>query len=113
MNESRRKLSVILDFDETVTMEDIGLHMTRLFSHTPDEIKKADGAYERGEITIEELYSVEVSTLRVEDHEEMRSKVSSLAEIRAGFLELIQFCRDREIPVAIASSGMNRAAGIV
>ncbi len=97
-------LTVILDFDGTITLKDVGYFVTLNFAR--ESISEASEAFERGEISIRELATVELNSLREKDHPAMRKAAVETAEIRRGFPEFVQFCRDNSIPVEVASSGM-------
>lgn len=103
-NLPQPKLALLLDFDGTITMSDVGAFVIGEFAK--DGWQEADDAYDRGEISLREVWAVEVALLRAEDHDTMRSRAVEFAEIRSGFSELIEFCRSAEIPVEVASSGV-------
>ena len=118
MNDQNPPLVVLLDFDGTITLKDIGDMVIVDFGR--DGWQAATEAYKRGELSLRELWSAEVSHLRAEDHEEIRMRAAEVAVIRPGFHELISYCRDNNIPVEVASSGIRffidavlEAAGVV
>lgn len=104
MSQTNQPLSVIVDFDGTITLEDIGAIVIKTFGR--DGWRAADEAWKRGEISLRELWAAEVNHLRAEDHEAIRKWAAEVAEIRPGFHELVNYCRQNDIPVEIASSGI-------
>ncbi len=95
---------MILDFDGTITLKDIGDLVIGNFGR--EGWRAADEAYDRGEISLRELWAVEVDHLRAEDHEAMRSAAVDVAEIRPGFNEFVDHCRSKKTPLEVASSGI-------
>ena len=73
-------LAVILDFDGTITLRDIGDLIIKGFGR--EGWRAADEAYSRGEISLRELWAVEVDHLRAEDHDAIRRKAIEIAKIR-------------------------------
>ena len=104
MNDQKPPLAVILDFDGTITLKDIGDVIITNFGRKGWQV--ASEAYARGELSLRELWAVEIAHLREEDHEEMRRRAAEVAEIRPGFRELVSYCRNNGIPLEVASSGI-------
>lgn len=95
---------VLLDFDGTITMKDIGDLIIEGFGR--DGWQKASEAYDRREISLRELWGLEVGHLRREDHDAMRRKAAEVAEIRPGFTEFVTYCRGNDVHIEVASSGI-------
>ena len=105
MSERARSLAVILDFDGTITMRDIGALLVGEFAHG-DGWKRAEERYTRGQISLREVWRIEMHDLYESEHEAMRDRAVELAEIRPGFVELVQHCLAEGIPIEVASSGI-------
>lgn len=95
--------SVCCDFDGTVCIPDSCDFLLAKFA--PPEWKTLDDAVWRGEITEREAFQKQIALLRV-TWEEARTALLQGVEIREGFPEFVQFCRDRGIPLTILSSGL-------
>lgn len=104
MTEPSSQLSVVLDFDGTITLRDIGDFIVGAFAVEGWQI--ADTAFKRGELSLRELWGVSVNHLRQTDHDEICRSAVQEAVIRLGFTELVEFCRSNNIPVEVASSGI-------
>lgn len=99
-----KSLAVVLDFDGTVTTEDVSYVLTNEFA-TGDWCDAVD-AFERGEISMHQLRQSEIAGLHASDEAAMKVRAVELAVIRPGFTEFVGFCNENGIPLEIASSGM-------
>ncbi len=104
MAEITQSLSVLIDFDGTITDRDIGDLMIRSFA--AEGWQEASAAYDRGEISLRELWAAETSHLRQNDHEKIRAMAAEVAVVRQGFSEFIEYCREKGIHAEVASSGI-------
>jgi 2,3-diketo-5-methylthio-1-phosphopentane phosphatase len=104
MNDKTSSLSILLDFDGTITMRDMGDVILDEFG-LPGE-PGLDDRYRRGEIGLRELWSIEVKRLQESRLDEMTEFARSDATVRPGLAELIAYCESSRIPVEVASSGL-------
>ncbi|MDP6666547.1 MAG: MtnX-like HAD-IB family phosphatase [Dehalococcoidia bacterium] len=98
-------MAVLIDFDGTITTRDIGDQVVINFAEPGWDA--ALDRYRAGEMNVRELWSHEIGLLREEREAEAVAQSVDWATIREGFGELVEFCRSREIPVEVASSGMH------
>jgi 2-hydroxy-3-keto-5-methylthiopentenyl-1-phosphate phosphatase len=99
-----KPLVILIDFDGTITNQDIGDEVIENFAEP--EWREAMVKFRSGEMNVKELWAFETGLLR-EDREQAAVDHSlNVAEIRSGFDELIQYCKNENIPVEVCSSGM-------
>lgn len=98
-----QKYAVVIDFDGTITCDDMGLAVITEFGAPGWEegIEK----YRSGEFNSMELHRWEVGFLPAARAKEMTERAADEAEIRPGLRELVEYAAANEIPVEIASSG--------
>lgn len=101
---STKPVAVLIDFDGTITMKDIGDVIIEDFGR--DGWQEASAAFDRREISLRELWAIEIAHLREEDHEAMRQRAVDVAKIRPGFQEFVAYCGSNDISVEVASSGI-------
>lgn len=97
------KYAVVIDFDGTITCNDMGLAVITEFGAPGWEegIQK----YRSGEFNSMELHRWEASFLPSTRVMEMTELAVGGAEIRPGLRELVEYAAARKIPVEITSSG--------
>lgn len=98
-------LSIILDFDGTMTVDDIGNLVVEKFA-TPGW----EDAYQKllaGELAVRDAWAIEASHLRRQNEQEMVAHALEAARIRPGLSDFMAFADEREIEVEIASSGFS------
>ena len=98
-----KKYAIVIDFDGTITGNDMGLAVMIEFGAPGWEegIEK----YRAGEFNSMELHRWEVGFLPAARAKEMRERAADEAEIRPGLRELVEYAAANEIPVEIASCG--------
>ncbi|RPH93253.1 hypothetical protein EHM69_10810 [candidate division KSB1 bacterium] len=108
--------SVCCDFDGTICLPDACDFLLEKFALP--EWKELDDAVWRGEITEREAFQKQIALLDV-TWEEARAALLSGVRIREGFREFTEFCRSRDLPLTILSSGLEeliyellRSAGV-
>ena len=104
MTHAKPKLAVLVDFDGTITMQDIGDVVIETFAR--EDWRPVSDQFKRGEISLRELWSAEVSYLRAEDNDAMREYARDVARVRPGFHEFVNYCREHAISIEVASSGI-------
>lgn len=101
---SNYKLGLLLDFDGTVTENDIGNLIVSRFAIPGWE--SAYESFQRGEILARELWESQIGHLVQERELYSVNYALQEAQIRPGLNELVQFCESYDIPVEIVSSGL-------
>ena len=96
---------IVLDFDGTITDQDIGDKVVQRF---------ADAGWEegvqrlaRGEWSVGKLQQWEAQRLPADRLAEMEAHALQIARIRPGLRELVDFARRNGIPVEVASAGFD------
>ncbi|MDA1257243.1 MAG: HAD-IB family phosphatase [Chloroflexi bacterium] len=99
------KLSLVLDFDGTVTTTDICVAIVREFIGPgwDDGLNR----WRAGEIDQRQLMEWEFARLPGDRAEEMREYALREATVRAGLADLLELCRSYDVPVEVVSNGMS------
>jgi 2,3-diketo-5-methylthio-1-phosphopentane phosphatase len=105
LTPKNQPISVLLDFDGTITTRDIGDQVIINFAEPGWE--HALNRYRSGEINVRELWFYEISLLRKQHESEAVRQSVETAVIREGFSELVTHCKTHEIPIEIVSSGLH------
>jgi len=97
------RLALVIDFDGTITTEDVGVQIITEFGLPgwDEGIVK----YCAGEIDSRELHEWEAKYLSSSQEHEMQEMAREKGDIRAGFNELTAYAEAHDIPLEIASSG--------
>lgn len=98
------RLKVFVDFDGTVTAEDVGDVFFRTFGGP--HCDSYTGAYRDGRISARECFRSETAAIRSLD-EEAAGRFLKEREMTAGFPEFVGFCAGREIGLHILSDGLD------
>lgn len=101
----RNKYALLVDFDGTITTDDIGDKIVTTFAD--DGWQETEREFSTGRISLRVLAGVEVQHLRKEREAEASKFAVGFAKFRAGFEELIDFCESSEIEFEVVSSGMH------
>ena len=97
------RLALLCDFDGTVTKGDVGFRIyTRFGDERWEEINKR---WRRGEISSKECLIGEYSLIDASE-DEVRDYVMGM-EIDSGFADLVNTCRENDIPIAVVSDGFD------
>ena len=99
------KLSLVLDFDGTITTKDIGVEVIKKFA-SPDWDEGLQ-RWRSGEFDQRQLMEWEFERLPVGRDAEMREFALDKADVRHGFAGLIEMCRTHDIPVEVVSNGLS------
>ena len=97
-------IAVVVDFDGTVTEEEVSRQLLERFSRA--EWRQLERALEEGELTVREAKSREFEAMEATDAE-MRAFVTETAHLREGFPEFSAHLRGLGFPLAIASEGLD------
>lgn len=100
------KYHVFVDFDGTVTVEDVGYKFFKVFTHgrTEDVVQK----YHRGEITAIECLQSEchIFNQNPAPADQVKEFIES-QQLTAGFIEFVNFCRAGDIRLYVLSAGFD------
>ena len=100
-----KPFAIILDFDKTLTTTDIGESIVEHFG-SPGWEHGID-RFRSGEYGIREIWEYEISHLRIERIPEMTAYSLEIAKLRSGLPELLEYAETSEMPVEVASNGMD------
>jgi 2-hydroxy-3-keto-5-methylthiopentenyl-1-phosphate phosphatase len=92
------------DFDGTVTVEDMGFYLLDTFAGK--EWRKWLKLYRSDRITVGEFNSRAFATVRAAK-EELLKAILSQVELREGFGELVGYCRENGLRLAVVSNGLD------
>ena len=98
-------LAVLVDFDGTITTRGMGDLVVEEFAEPGWE--SLMDLYRAGEINVREIWAREMNLLREDREAEAIARCLEVAEIRDGFSELVDYCNSNDIPVEVASSGLD------
>lgn len=104
-DHQNKPLAVLVDFDGTITTRDIGDLVVEEFADTGWE--SLMDQYRAGEINVREMWNREMNLLREDREAEAVARSLDVAEIREGFGDLVDYCNSNDIPIEVASSGLN------
>lgn len=97
------KLAILCDFDGTIAKEDVGFQIyTRFGDERWEEINKR---WRRGEISSKDCLIGEYSLIDASEAE-VKEHILKM-EIDIGFINLVNTCKDHDIPIAIVSDGFD------
>lgn len=101
----RRRIAVVLDFDGTLVLQDVGEILLDEFA--PPEWRQEDARYNSGAITSKELAERGHGYLPTSKRDEMVEFARSSVVLRAGALDLASFCKANDVPLEVVSSGLD------
>lgn len=95
---------VVTDFDGTLTEKDIGNELCKLFR--PQEYKDLSASYQRGDLNLRDFQQKMWSGFPTS--KDIFAEASlRVASLRPGVNEFLELCAHKQIPVYIASCGMD------
>jgi len=92
------------DFDGTIIRNNLSLLLREHFAH--DNWRKIENDYLSGYLTVEQSNKLQYALIK-EPKERLQEFVRQHIEVRAGFLEFVNYCQDAGIPIIIVSSGLD------
>ena len=105
MNDNKKRKTVIQsDFDGTITPEDISFQILDTFSK--GDWRSLFKQYQSGKISVGKFNTMAFSMVK-ESEETLVKFVRERAEVRPGFLELVEYCRERDYGFIIVSNGLD------
>jgi 2-hydroxy-3-keto-5-methylthiopentenyl-1-phosphate phosphatase len=97
--------AVVCDFDGTATLDDTADALSIEYLGY-DRWKKANEAFHAGETSFEQLLR-DIFEPVAATPEDVRAFALRHVRFRPGFVQLVESCREREIPFVIASGGLD------
>ena len=97
-------MQIVSDFDGTIVKVDTVEYLLERFSN--GDWRKYDDQYARGEISLEECLRLQYGMIK-EPEQVLLDAIDDVATFRAGFSELVAFCRKRRISFTIVSAGLD------
>lgn len=101
---ARPPLTVICDFDGTITTADVGHAICERFA--PGSLERVDARWMAGEITFHEAYRLACLELTA-PVADMVAHALDVAVIREGFTDLVVACREHDARLVVASAGID------
>ncbi len=95
---------VLCDFDDTAAVQNVALLLIDRF--LPSEGKELRERIRNKEITLKEYQERAFSLMR-EDRDTFKRYVREHATLREGFVELVRYCRDHDVTLAIVTLGLD------
>jgi 2,3-diketo-5-methylthio-1-phosphopentane phosphatase len=105
MKKFERNYKVFVDFDGTITKQDVGEHMFLTFGD-PDEAHRIIARWFNNEISGMETWKLLCNDVRDFSHEQFDEFLSTI-EIEKSFLEFIKFCEENKIDIYVLSDGLD------
>lgn len=99
-----RPLTLIVDFDGTITTEDVGAALCERFA--PGVLARVDARWHAGEISFAEAYRLACLELRA-PAADLLDHALEVARVRPGFGELVETCLSRGAELMVASAGLD------
>lgn len=99
-----KKTVIQCDFDGTITEKDVSFFLLDMFAS--QDWRGLLEEYREGKISVGKLNTDAFSLVKADEHtllQAMRGQV----KIRAGFLEIVDFCRNKGIHLHIVSNGLD------
>ncbi len=94
---------VVTDFDGTLTEQDVGNELCKEF--IPDLFLELQTAYRAQKLSLREMQPRMWSDFPCGEAR-FRERAAQIGRLRPGVVEFLRLCRDREVPVYVASCGL-------
>lgn len=95
---------VVTDFDGTLTEKDVGNELCKLFR--PQEYKDLSSAYQRGELNLRDFQQKMWNNFPA-GKDVFAEAALRVASLRPGVNEFLELCAHKNVPVYIASCGLD------
>lgn len=97
--------AVLTDFDDTAAEQNVAELLLYEFGDQPTW-QEAGGRFRAGELTLKVYQEIAFRHIRA-DRETMQNYVKQNANLRPYFGEMLIYCQERDIPVAVVSAGLD------
>jgi len=98
------KMIVQCDFDGTIATQNVSVLLREEFA--TGGWRQIESDYMQGKLTVEDSNQRQFTTIK-EPRDKLISFVREKAQVKAGFLEFVDYCRDSGIEFVIVSSGLD------
>ena len=100
-----KRLAVLLDFDGTITQRDLGEQLLDAFADSGwrGEVE----AWRADHVSFKVMNEREFAYLPADKRQEMGEYATEHARLRVGALELVSYCKEKDVPVEIVSGGLD------
>ena len=92
------------DFDGTIIRNNLSVVLREKFAR--GNWQKIDADYLDGHLTVEESNRLQFTLIK-EPKEKLQEVIRQHIEVKPGFIEFVNYCRERDIPFVIVSSGLD------
>lgn len=99
-----RGTAILVDFDGTITEQDVGVVLLEQFSRT--DWRTIEEQFERDEVDIRGNMQEQFAHVP-EDAETLVAYARPLVTIRSGWEEFVAYCRERGLGLAVVSGGLD------
>ena len=103
-NSQNTSYIIVTDFDGTLTEKDVGNELSMLYR--PQLFQELHASYSRGELRLREFQQQLWTGFPCSESEFVHSSLKA-ASLRPGVNEFLELCAHKEIPVYIASCGID------
>jgi len=97
--------AVLTDFDDTAAEQNVAELLLLEFGDQPNW-QSARSRFRTGELTLKDYQEIAFRHIQA-DRNTMQSYVKKQANLRPHFGEMVSYCQDRDIPVAVVSAGLD------
>ncbi len=98
------KIAVLCDFDDTIAQQNVAhLILERFGDGSWEDVRRR---YRDGEATAEEYFEGPFVGLHA-TRDEMQAHVRVAGNLRPGFLDMANYCRERDISLAVVTAGFD------
>lgn len=99
------RLAVLTDFDDTAAEQNVAQLLLNRFGDQPTWFE-AGTRFRAGELTLKDYQEIAFRNI-LADRDTMQSYVKQNANLRPHFGEMVSYCQERDIPVAVVSAGLD------
>lgn len=98
------KCFVVMDFDGTITVDEVSVALLRAFAE--GDWREPGRLLDAGEITLEQCMQRQFAMIK-RPRDELVRFVQETTRVRPAFEEFLSFCDEKGVPVAVCSAGID------
>jgi 2-hydroxy-3-keto-5-methylthiopentenyl-1-phosphate phosphatase len=99
-------LTIQCDFDDTITVHDLGGALLESFATIQSDWQRVDDDYHAGRISVEECQRIQFANMKIGRKEVIEFAVMEV-KIRPGFSQVVDYCRSEGLRFVIVSNGLD------